>query len=72
MEKAYKKLGKIYDLAMENKTTVRDILINHFLTPERKQKIVEVLQEDDEDFEEDMIEQLCDTPRSQARLLSIF
>jgi len=72
MEKAYKKLGKIYDLAMENNTSVREILVNHFLTPERKAKIVEVLQEDDEDFEEDMIEQLCDTPRSQARLLAIF
>lgn len=72
MEKAFKKLGKIYELAMEKKVSVRDILLNHFLTPERKEKIVEVMRETDEDFEEDMIEQLCDTPRSQARLLSIF
>ena len=65
---------KICGLAREKNTSVRDLLVNHVLKDlEIRQKIVDKMNtEDDEEYEPNDVYQLCDTPRSQQKLISYF
>lgn len=65
---------KILNLAREKKKSVRDLLVNHVLKDiETRQKIVDKMNtEDDEGYEPNDVYQLCDTPRSQQKLISYF
>jgi hypothetical protein len=65
---------KILNLAQEKKMSIRDLLVNHVLKDiETRQKIVDKMNiEDDEEYESNDVYQLCDTPRSQQKLISYF
>lgn len=65
---------KICSLAQEKNISVRDLLVNHVLKDlETRQQIVDKMNvEDDEEYEPDAVYQLCDTPRSQQKLISYF
>ena len=65
---------KICSLALEKNISVRDILVNHMLKDQNiRQNIIDKMnKEDDEEYEPDDVYQLCETPRSQRKLVSYF
>ena len=64
---------KICALAREKGITVREIFVDHLLPLEKRVEIAEKMSlEDDDEYEPDAVYQLCDTPRSQQKLLTYF
>lgn len=65
---------KICKLATTKGVTVHHILVNNLLKDfETRQRITEKMnKEDDEEYEPNDVYQLCDTPRSQKKLISYF
>jgi hypothetical protein len=67
------KFEKICRLAQEKNISVREIFVKHLLTYDVRVTICEKMnKEDDEEYEPDDVYQMCDTPRSQQRLLKFF
>lgn len=67
-----KRLTKIRELARDKDVSVRDIFVKHILTPARRAEIGNKMMIDDEDDEFPDLDQMCDTPTSQERILSYF
>lgn len=60
-------------IARETNTRPIDITLKYCLTPRNRRDIVKKLSlEDDEEYDDDIIDQMCDTPTSRQRLYSFF
>lgn len=64
------RLTEIYKLAEEYKLPVSSVFKKYILTPQKRLDIVTKLQ--DPDLEPEDLDQLCETPPSQEKLLSFF
>jgi hypothetical protein len=61
------RLNQIYKIAEQHKLPVSAVFKEYILTPEKRLEIGKVL-----DMEPYELDQMCDTPPSQKKLLSFF
>lgn len=63
------RLKQIYDLSREYNIPVSKVFKEYILTPQKRCEIVAKLSED---MEPEDLDQMCETPPSQQKILSFF
>jgi hypothetical protein len=64
------RLNQIYKLAEQHKLPVSTVFKDYILTPRKRYEIIAKME--DPDMEPEDLDQMCETPPSQKKLLSFF
>lgn len=68
------RLEQIYKLVQECNISVSDIFTKYMLTPKKRYEIIAQMEQEDPDecWDPRDLDQMCDTPTSQKKILSFF